>query len=422
MRRSRTTSTWSPWRRSPTSCRCSGENRALRAPRPARAGRHRQAGPARPDGRRARRSRQARRALGRLRAGAPSERRRAPLSRRRRASSCSSPRIRAARAQDRERARPRQPRAPARSSCASASRPKRRSPRARRPRAAYVLAARAGMPGVIGIVASRLVEPSGRPVVMIALDGERGRARGGASRPFDLLGGARPPAPEHLRALRRPSGRRRARDRAQRAGRGLLARRSSATRSRAPRRPRRSGAGRARGCRRRGRQLGMDARRGAADALAPFGRGNPRVSLMLADATLRRPAPDGAKASTCASPSSPRGSRARAVAFGTGRGCPSRRASRHEATFTLEVNEWNGVSEPRLVLRRRARSRSPRPSSRSAPPVRRGREGSRASALPEHAAGLLQSGGPVPTLWVWRRPRSSSLSRRRIAGPRGCAE
>jgi hypothetical protein len=23
-----------------------------------------------------------------------------------------------------------------------------------------------------------------------------------------------------------------------------------------------------------------------------------------------------------------------------------------EATFTLEVNEWNGVSEPRLVLRR----------------------------------------------------------------------
>ena len=28
-----------------------------------------------------------------------------------------------------------------------------------------------------------------------------------------------------------------------------------------------------------------------------------------------------------------------------------------QATFTLEVNEWNGVSEPRLVLRRRLRSR-----------------------------------------------------------------
>jgi single-stranded-DNA-specific exonuclease len=47
-----------------------------------------------------------------------------------------------------------------------------------------------------------------------------------------------------------------------------------------------------------------------------------------------------------------RGTRARAVAFGTGGRLPVRDGEPAEATFTLEVNEWNGVSEPRLVLRR----------------------------------------------------------------------
>ncbi len=46
-----------------------------------------------------------------------------------------------------------------------------------------------------------------------------------------------------------------------------------------------------------------------------------------------------------------RGARARAVAFGTGARLPVADGEPAEATFTLEVNEWNGVSEPRLVLR-----------------------------------------------------------------------
>jgi single-stranded-DNA-specific exonuclease len=46
------------------------------------------------------------------------------------------------------------------------------------------------------------------------------------------------------------------------------------------------------------------------------------------------------------------GARARAVAFGTGGRLPVPDGEPAEATFTLEVNEWNGVSEPRLVLRR----------------------------------------------------------------------
>ncbi len=44
--------------------------------------------------------------------------------------------------------------------------------------------------------------------------------------------------------------------------------------------------------------------------------------------------------------------RARAVGFGTGATLPVREGVPVQATFTLEVNEWNGVSEPRLVLRR----------------------------------------------------------------------
>src|SRR5262249_11240426 len=43
--------------------------------------------------------------------------------------------------------------------------------------------------------------------------------------------------------------------------------------------------------------------------------------------------------------------RARAVAFGSGTQLPVPDGEPADATFTLEVNEWNGVSEPRLVLR-----------------------------------------------------------------------
>ncbi len=51
--------------------------------------------------------------------------------------------------------------------------------------------------GVIGIVASRLVERSGRPVVLIALDGETGKGSGRSVEAFDLLGGLTACA-EHL--------------------------------------------------------------------------------------------------------------------------------------------------------------------------------------------------------------------------------
>ena len=56
-------------------------------------------------------------------------------------------------------------------------------------RSCYVLAGEGWHAGVIGIVASRLVERHRRPVVMIALDGDAGRGRGGASRRSTCSGG-----------------------------------------------------------------------------------------------------------------------------------------------------------------------------------------------------------------------------------------
>jgi hypothetical protein len=89
--------------------------------------------------------------------------------------------------------------------------------------------------------------------------------------------------------------------------------------------------------------------------LAPFGRGNPPVALMVADATFAdvRPMGEGKHARFTVES---HGVKARAVAFGSGGRLPlltgaNADADAAQATFALEVNEWNGVSEPRLVLR-----------------------------------------------------------------------
>lgn len=52
-----------------------------------------------------------------------------------------------------------------------------------------VLAEQGWHPGVIGIVAARLVEETGRPTVLIALDGDEGKGSGRAPPPFDLHAG-----------------------------------------------------------------------------------------------------------------------------------------------------------------------------------------------------------------------------------------
>jgi single-stranded-DNA-specific exonuclease len=110
-----------------------------------------------------------------------------------------------------------------------------------------------------------------------------------------------------------------------------------------------------------GEELGM-ALAEELQALAPFGRGNPGVSLLVADATFTDPRPMGEGRHVRFTVAS-RGARARAVAFGGGGRLPVEDGEPVQATFKLEVNEWNGISEPRLVLRH-AR---PAPSATAAP-------------------------------------------------------
>ena len=85
-------------------------------------------------------------------------------------------------------------------------------------------------------------------------------------------------------------------------------------------------------------------------ALAPFGCANPAVSLLVQGARFaeRRPMGEGRHVRFTVLAD---GARARAVAFGAGTSLPVRDGVPADATFALEVNEWRGVSEPRLVLR-----------------------------------------------------------------------
>ncbi len=89
---------------------------------------------------------------------------------------------------------------------------------------------------------------------------------------------------------------------------------------------------------------------------------------MLEDATFADPRPMGEGRHVRFTVDSG-GARARAVAFGERRAAAgAAEGEPAEATFTLEVNEWNGVSEPRLVLRQ-ARPAAPgsSPAAQAAP-------------------------------------------------------
>jgi single-stranded-DNA-specific exonuclease len=213
-------------------------------------------------------------------------------------------------------------------------------------RPAYVLAGEGWHPGVIGIVASRLAERECSPVVMIALAGETGKGSGRSIEAFDLLGGLGACA-EHLLGYgghRAAAGLEIETSRVEdfAAAFAAHAERVLSPQDAAP--IERVDAVVA------GDELGMSLAE-ELQSLAPFGRGNPTVSLMLADATFADARPMGEGKHVRFTVRS-RGARARAVAFGTGGRLPVGDGEPAEATFTLEVNEWNGVSEPRLVLRR----------------------------------------------------------------------
>ena len=66
-----------------------------------------------------------------------------------------------------------------------------------------VLAEQGWHPGVIGIVASRIVEEFGRPTMLIALEGDEGKGSGRSISAFDLHGGLTE-CRDLLHAVRRP--------------------------------------------------------------------------------------------------------------------------------------------------------------------------------------------------------------------------
>ena len=222
-----------------------------------------------------------------------------------------------------------------------------------RPRMAYVLAGEDWHPGVVGIVASRIVERHHRPALLIALDGAGGSdiATGsGRSIPgFDLLralhavaehlqryGGHRAAAgmtlaPGELPALSEAFEAHAAR--VLTAEQLLPVERVDAVVS--------------------GHELGLDLAE-EREALEPCGMSNPSPRLLVAGARFAdvRTMGDGRHARFTVISG---GIRARAVAFG----CDGRPVARldqpHDATFKLERNSYNGAVEPRLVLRRAQR-------------------------------------------------------------------
>ncbi len=211
---------------------------------------------------------------------------------------------------------------------------------------AYVLAGEGWHAGVTGIVASRLVEASGRPVVMIALAGEHGRGSGRSIEGFDLLAGLHA-CSTHLRRYgghRAAAGLEIESARVQDFARALSAHAHSAIGPQELVEIERVDAILA------GGEVSMDLAEELL-ALAPFGRGNPPPNLLIEDARLQdlRPMGEGRHLRFTVHA---QGARARAVAFGTGSCLPVSEGEPAQATFSLEVNEWNGVSEPRLVLRR----------------------------------------------------------------------
>ncbi len=212
-------------------------------------------------------------------------------------------------------------------------------------RHAYVLAGEGWHRGVIGIVASRLVERHRRPVVLVSLEGESARGSGRGIEGYDLLAGLTACA-EHLVRYGGHS-----------AAAGVELRRESVEAFAAALDAHAERALGEEDLRERervdalvsGEQLGMELAE-ELGALAPFGKGNPAVSLMLAGAALRdvRPMGEGKHVRFTVKSG---GVHARAVAFGNDGKLGVAEGEPVDATFSLEVNEWKGVSEPRLLLR-----------------------------------------------------------------------
>jgi single-stranded-DNA-specific exonuclease len=213
------------------------------------------------------------------------------------------------------------------------------------PAPAYVLAAEDWHPGVIGIVAARIAERHHRPTVLIALDGLEGTGSGRSIPAFDLLGGLTA-ASWHLDRYgghRAAAGLTIARDRIE-GFRERFAAHAAEVLTPADLVPE---------CRIDAVVAGDVLTLALAEELermAPFGQGNPAVSLMVPAAELADPRPL-AEGRHVAFTLHAGGARSRGVQFGAGNRLPAAPGEPVDVAVRLEANRWNGAVEPRLVLR-----------------------------------------------------------------------
>ena len=221
-------------------------------------------------------------------------------------------------------------------------------PPARRRRRGYVLAGADWHEGVIGIVASRLVERYGRPVVLIA--GADGAWKGSGRAPgvFDLHGALAACAGR----LERFGGHRAAAGLTIRPGNvdafaAEFADHADAHLTDGDLRPRTVIDATV-----AGRELGLPLCEELAQ-LAPFGLGNPGVTLLI----------DGCELTELSTVGDGKHLRFRvrqrgrdagsAIAFGSGAQLDRfRRVGRYDVAFRLQENRWNGTVAPQLVVRR----------------------------------------------------------------------
>ncbi len=210
----------------------------------------------------------------------------------------------------------------------------------------YVLAGEGWHPGVVGIVASRLVERHHRPVVVISLDDDGGGRGSGRSIPgFDLLAALRA-CSEHLESFG-----------GHRAAAGLSLRAASVEPFR---RAFAAHAARLLGPEELRRTERIDAMVGGVGLglglaeelgrLAPFGMGNPGVRLMVPSARVSDVRTMGEEGKHARFSLHSGSHRALGVAFGrSSLGVEDEDSV--DAAVRLEVNHWNGSVEPRVVLR-----------------------------------------------------------------------
>jgi len=209
-----------------------------------------------------------------------------------------------------------------------------------------VLAGEGWHPGVVGIVASRLVERHHRPVVVISLDGEGGGRGSGRGIPGFDLHAALDACSEHLESF---GGHKAA------AGLSLRAENVEAFRAAFA-----AHAGEVLGPDDLKRTERIDAMVGGVGLgldlaeelgqLAPFGMGNPGVRLMVPSARMTDVRTMGEEGKHSRFSLHSGSHRALGVAFGrTSFGVDEEDTL--DAAVRLEVNHWNGAVEPRVVLR-----------------------------------------------------------------------